>query len=868
MSLGLALWMGFAHAAPGVATRHLCYPTGLQVVLSHSVDVPVIGITTTVTGGWTDDPEGRLGLAHLSEHLWFQEELPGGGRVVDAIQSMGASYNAGTSADHVQFMVAGQSGDLDALLELEARRLAAPMRPTEAAVEQERAAILHEMRDRGGSATAWFDLLSTRLYQDDHPYGRGGRTDEAQLAAISPDDITAWSTRTFTPGNTTLWISGARSLDQLQARVEASLPEDALWTGEEKARASCEERPAARAASVPDPGSTELVEVPADVDEPILVFGWTAPPAWTDDDAAWIAVGPKLGGAVRGALAEGRNWSVVRSIAPTCGRVPGAVSSTVMCATKLLPYQKPEAILRSATDDLEDHLRVGAAAQYAYAADDTPEVREAIARSQLARPTALISSLAPDPQALALKTHQLTVHQQGELLRWGELDLPEADALRAYVARWFTEDRVVAAVLVPRTGDDAPDRASVAPPREQLRDSVAPAPLDVATPPLDALRREVLPNGFTVVLLPTGRAPIAPLSLVVDEGPAAAGIRGRIHHAAHWRDRSRRHSRWASVADGRRVGGKRLLAFETTRSGWAESMYVLEQVARGEGWDAGLAQDRLKEHRKSARDTAAEQVQDRIVAHLVGPGRAAWLGHGPGGADVRMRDIRGLRAALHDPRRATLVVVGDFPPDDMLAMAREAFGSWTAASRSAPDTGPEPEGAREPTSIIADDPELGDRAAVVAACRTDDARPAVAETARLLVYERLFDRLREAEGATDTPVVARIDVGGEEALLVNVSTDSRNVGAVRAGIDAALGRSVGARELDLARLAVAAERGLSLSTRSGLTRALVDEPDLQTYADDLTALTPSMVEALLRGGASDRIIAARGPEAMLRTTFP
>ena len=55
-------------------TSMFTFPSGLRVMFQQDDTLPVVAVTTVYDHGASEDPEGKLGLAHLMEHMWFRSQ--------------------------------------------------------------------------------------------------------------------------------------------------------------------------------------------------------------------------------------------------------------------------------------------------------------------------------------------------------------------------------------------------------------------------------------------------------------------------------------------------------------------------------------------------------------------------------------------------------------------------------------------------------------------------------------------------------------------------------------------------------------------------------------------------------------------------
>ena len=97
---------------------------GLAVLLCEDKSAPVVSVHTWFRVGSRHEVEGKTGLAHLFEHLMFNEiEGRGPGEFDRKLEEAGAESNASTWLDWTQYNIAIPKEQLSLVLTLEAERM-------------------------------------------------------------------------------------------------------------------------------------------------------------------------------------------------------------------------------------------------------------------------------------------------------------------------------------------------------------------------------------------------------------------------------------------------------------------------------------------------------------------------------------------------------------------------------------------------------------------------------------------------------------------------------------------------------------------------------------------------------------------------
>jgi zinc protease len=173
--------------------------------------------------GSKEDPPGRAGLAHLVEHLMFQQQAgPDQPSVAAVLQESTLSHNAFTSWDSTHYQAKGRPEALETLLGLEAARLAGGCDGfSQAVFLREREVVRNEIRQRLGTSDGQVLVrLLEDVYPPGHPYRRMIGGDDEQLARIEMSDVCRFLRDYYVPERATVIIAG--KLDEVAARAAAA----------------------------------------------------------------------------------------------------------------------------------------------------------------------------------------------------------------------------------------------------------------------------------------------------------------------------------------------------------------------------------------------------------------------------------------------------------------------------------------------------------------------------------------------------------------------------------------------------------------------------------------------------------------------
>ncbi|MEO6953541.1 MAG: pitrilysin family protein [Polyangia bacterium] len=205
-----------------VAKKHQL-DNGLSVILLRDASAPVLAYQTWFRVGSRNEVKGRTGIAHLFEHLMFNQtmNLPPG-EFDRRIESVGGETNAGTWVDWTYYVTNAPSGALHTLVELEAERMQHLLLGDEQ-VESEREVVMNERRFRVDDSVD--GMLNEALYQrafTRHPYQWPTIGWMPDIEAITIEDCRAFYRTYYAPNNATLVIVGDLDEDATLAAVQAA----------------------------------------------------------------------------------------------------------------------------------------------------------------------------------------------------------------------------------------------------------------------------------------------------------------------------------------------------------------------------------------------------------------------------------------------------------------------------------------------------------------------------------------------------------------------------------------------------------------------------------------------------------------------
>lgn len=191
---------------------------GLSILLCEDKSAPVISVHTWFRVGSRHEVEGKTGLAHLFEHLMFNEiEGRGAGFFDRKLEEAGAESNASTWLDWTQYNIAIPKEQLALVLGLEAERMS-KLVLREPQVTSEKEVVANERRYRVDDDVegAVSELLWATAFTK-HAYKWPTIGWMQDIEGFTTADCEAFYRAYYAPNNAVLVISGDfKSLDVLK----------------------------------------------------------------------------------------------------------------------------------------------------------------------------------------------------------------------------------------------------------------------------------------------------------------------------------------------------------------------------------------------------------------------------------------------------------------------------------------------------------------------------------------------------------------------------------------------------------------------------------------------------------------------------
>jgi zinc protease len=558
------------------------FPSGLRVIMQADRSQPVVGVTSYVDRGSSDDPEGKEGIAHFVEHLWFRSEHGDLPKVWNILDDLGCMLNASTGSDWTNYMTVAPSSALPHLIKLEALRLTHPVRGvTQAMVDVERDVIRNELRMRKENGfMGAIEYIYPHLFPSGHAYGRSGIGSHESLDNIQLEDIQKFTVEHYKPELTTIVIVGdfdpERASDLLFENLDPAVihPKMTEEDVQRFVRADVEGEPdldnpdhfqlwpidpdtkEAMALGAPpirvdrnealkppppvaDPGPATY---DAPVEHPMVVVAWSVPGAYRGNDVIGNLAANTVGGYMSFFLRENRKELGIRSQGGSyagCGYWNFEVDSMVFCLAELKSSSNAVNVGEKMLDQIVgvwssrmDIVGMDAAAAAGYLEQQRRQLQQA-KMSNLAGTLESIDTIA----ALSGRATQIAEHAHytgshtyhSDQMR--EVMGIDDEKVIDFAFEHLTRDRAAIVVLKPIPEEDIVlDSSESEYHAAQSTDDVLNSTVDPAIitpelvkstielPAIDKILEKTLDNGLRVVILDHGDSPIVTARLIYGGG--------------------------------------------------------------------------------------------------------------------------------------------------------------------------------------------------------------------------------------------------------------------------------------------------------------------------------------------------------------
>jgi len=194
---------------------------GMKVMLKEIHTAPIISSWIWYKVGSRDEPTGKTGISHWTEHMMFKgtKKFPSG-TLDKAISRDGGRWNASTSRDSTRYFETMPADKIDLALRLEADRMQNTI-ITEKEVASERTVIISEREGSENEPTFQLSEAVQHAAFRVHSYHHEIIGDKADLLTITRDDLYNHYKTYYVPNNAILCIAGDFDTKTMLKKIKA-----------------------------------------------------------------------------------------------------------------------------------------------------------------------------------------------------------------------------------------------------------------------------------------------------------------------------------------------------------------------------------------------------------------------------------------------------------------------------------------------------------------------------------------------------------------------------------------------------------------------------------------------------------------------
>jgi zinc protease len=861
-----------------IPLRDFRLPSGLRVVVEEDRRSPVVAVVAVVGAGSSHDPAGKEGLAHMAEHLSFRARHQGGPSVRTRLEQLEAGrFGAVTRLDHTVYMTLAPRETLQALLKLEAQRLAAPLEGVTGQIfSVEREVLRNELRqlNETGFSGQVFHWVQEASFPAEHPYSRPLLGNDDSLFRVTLADTHRFVRNHYQPENVTLVISGDVDLVAMEALLKESLPK--AWYGEGPPLAVAP-RLSAQAPALPEVSNpTKLVSRKAAVNGPELYLTWVLPRGFDEASAVHDFVRASLSSKLPGA------WRIDGDIADIdTVLIPGTRASLLLVRATLYTGLDPE---RSAEAILDQVHQIWSTEG---GAEDVLVAQLSFQRNQR---TALIGMALESEDLLARArrraefTHFLL---DARAYRRFEGALASLDGAKVveFAYRWLQRHRARVLLVEPEK-NGVPILASVMglPPDDVVAPPRGPQPpVNPVSAPVTSLR---LDNGLEVLLAVRPGLPLVSIGVALGGG-ASSGKPGVAEVADQV---SFRTSEFKGLHADYGLHGQRNLYSDHLRytlAGASGNVGNMLAILQEEMSSLGTIAEVMRYYTEAVlplrqeADTHPEVQAYRVLNHaLYGDHPYGHVATGEDVAKVTQSAVEDWLSRVHRPSNAVMVIAGEFDPQEVMPLVHRYLGGWSGTGKlEVPPVPALTKPGTRPAPLVTPVPEAV-QGRLQLACRLPSASPEAGARYELMaavLRARLWYQVRERMGATYGFYTAvQAHHGGAVHLLMEDVVDAEQLGVSLSGVRKVLEEyareGVPAAELESARARLLAAHATTLITSAAWVDALLDARVRGWSTEAVTgkpallqAVTSTEVQKDFAGCLEQLVVGIIGDEAKART---
>jgi zinc protease len=213
--LGFTLLIDSPLAYADIEVQNVRSPGGIEAWLVHETSVPIIAVEFSFTGGASQDPKGKDGLAQFMTGLLDEGAGPYDSRSFqEKLQGLAISLRFNAGRDYITSSMQTLSANRDAAFELLRFALTMPHFDKDA-LERVRGQIFALISSQTNEIDKQASYAFSAAAFPNHPYGRHTEGTQETVRAISRDDILGAYKHLLARSNLKITVVGDISADEL-----------------------------------------------------------------------------------------------------------------------------------------------------------------------------------------------------------------------------------------------------------------------------------------------------------------------------------------------------------------------------------------------------------------------------------------------------------------------------------------------------------------------------------------------------------------------------------------------------------------------------------------------------------------------------
>ena len=197
-------------------------PNGIRLVTCPIKSTEAVTILVLVLTGGRYETADKLGISHFLEHLFFKgtKKYPSAQKLSEALDAMGADFNAYTSEESTGFYVHSSAADFDKSLDILSDMYLNPLLPS-SEIEKEKSVIIEEANMRRDIPQLHVQVLAQKQMFPDSPLGLDLIGTPETVKDITKADIANYFKTGYTGASTIIAVCGNPKGQDWEKKISA-----------------------------------------------------------------------------------------------------------------------------------------------------------------------------------------------------------------------------------------------------------------------------------------------------------------------------------------------------------------------------------------------------------------------------------------------------------------------------------------------------------------------------------------------------------------------------------------------------------------------------------------------------------------------